>query len=161
MTTTYSAKSAAIRAARSALGPEAIPGADFHVTEAEGRWAWSEGAAPTLAQTVHVVPLGTEIRFTAKAKAELEAREKATRMSAKHRAALEAAQRGELPTPPDFSAETHKRWRPKLAAVVALAQAGDVAGLRAFEINPVSTSPKAIARYRDLAIVALEARRAH
>jgi hypothetical protein len=28
--------------------------------------------------------------------------------------------------------------------------------LRAFEINPVSSSPKAIARYRDLRILALE-----
>ena len=29
---------------------------------------------------------------------------------------------------------------------------GDVEGLNDIEINPVSTSPKAIARYRDLAI---------
>jgi hypothetical protein len=39
-----------------------------------------------------------------------------------------------------------------------LAKAGDLNGLRAFQINPVSTSPKAIARYRDLCIMALEAR---
>lgn len=70
----------------------------------------------------------------------------------------EAAQRGELPVIPDFSAETHKRFRNKLAQVAALVEAGDVAALKAFEINPVSSSPKAIARYRDLCIVALEAR---
>jgi hypothetical protein len=77
------------------------------------------------------------------------------------RAAIEAAARdGKLPEPPDFSAETHKRFRNKLASVVDLAKASDLKGLRAFEINPVSSSPKAIARYRDLCIVALEARAA-
>lgn len=74
------------------------------------------------------------------------------------RAAIEAAAReGKLPEPPDFSAETHKRFRNKLAAVVELAKAGDLKGLRKFEINQVSSSPKAIKRYRDLCIVALEA----
>ena len=74
------------------------------------------------------------------------------------RAAIEAAREGKLPEPPDFSADTHKRFRTKLASVVELAKAGDLKGLRAVEINPVSSSPKAIARYRDLCIVALEAR---
>lgn len=73
------------------------------------------------------------------------------------RAAIEVAARGgKLPEPPDFSAETHKRFRNKLASVVELAKAGDIKGLRAFEINPVSSSPKAIARYRDLCVIALE-----
>jgi hypothetical protein len=77
------------------------------------------------------------------------------------RAAIEAAAReGKLPEPPDFSAETHKRFRNKLAGVVELAEAGDLKGLRAFEINPVSSSPKAIKRYRDLCIVAIEAQAA-
>jgi hypothetical protein len=77
------------------------------------------------------------------------------------RAAVEAAAReGKLPEPPDFSAETHKRFRNKLTTVVELAKAGDLKGLRAFEINPVSSSPKAIAGYRDLSIVALEAQAA-
>ena len=77
------------------------------------------------------------------------------------RAAIEAAAReGKLPAPPDFGAETHKRFRNKLASVVELAKAGDLKGLRAFEINPVSSSPKAIARYRDLCIVAIEAQAA-
>lgn len=75
------------------------------------------------------------------------------------RAAIEAAAReGKLPGPPDFSAETHKRFRNKLQNVIDLAKAGDLKGLRAFEINPVSSSPKAIARYRDLCVIALEAR---
>jgi len=75
------------------------------------------------------------------------------------RASIEAAAReGKLPVPPDFSAETHKRFRNKLQNVIDLAKAGDLKGLRAFEINPVSSSPKAIARYRDLCVIALEAR---
>jgi hypothetical protein len=70
------------------------------------------------------------------------------------------ARAGKLPEPPDFSAETHKRFRNKLANVIELAKAGDLNGLRAFEINPVSSSPKAIKRYRDLCIMALEAQAA-
>jgi hypothetical protein len=60
---------------------------------------------------------------------------------------------------PDFSAETHKRFRNKLAHLVDLANAGDVEGLKAVTINPVSSSPKAMARYRDLCVTALEARK--
>ena len=70
-----------------------------------------------------------------------------------------SAQAGALPAAPDFSKPTHARFRAKLAKLVALAEAGDVEGLKAIEINPVSTSPKAMVRYRDLAIIAIEARR--
>lgn len=65
---------------------------------------------------------------------------------------------GVLPAAPDFSEPTHARFRAKLAKLMALAEAGDVESLKAIEINPVSTSPKAIVRYRDLAVIALEAR---
>lgn len=78
--------------------------------------------------------------------------------SGKRAVILEAAQRGELPAVPDFSAATHKPHRKKLEAVVAMVKAGDIEGLKAFEIKAVSTSPRAIARYRDLAVIALEAR---
>jgi hypothetical protein len=71
---------------------------------------------------------------------------------------MEAAKSGKLPAAPDFSAETHKRFRAKLAQIVAAAEAGDIKALRAFEINPVSSSPKAMAKYRDLAVIALESR---
>jgi hypothetical protein len=70
----------------------------------------------------------------------------------------ENAAKGLLPPMPDFSADTHKRFRGKLAEVVKLVEAGDVAALKAFPINPYSSSPKALARYRDLAVTALEAR---
>ena len=68
------------------------------------------------------------------------------------------ARQGELPPPPDFSAPTYARFRAKLAALVELAGKADPTGLRAIPINPVSSSPKALARYRDLAVLAIEAR---
>jgi hypothetical protein len=76
----------------------------------------------------------------------------------KRKAILDQAQTGALPPAPDFSKPTHARFRAKLAQIVALAEAGDIAGLQAFEINPVSSSPKAIARYRDLCVIAITAR---
>lgn len=68
------------------------------------------------------------------------------------------ARQGELPPPPDFSAPTHARFRAKLAALIELAGKADATSLRAIPINPVSSSPKALARYRDLAVLAIEAR---
>ena len=71
---------------------------------------------------------------------------------------LDQAQTGALPTAPDFSKPAHARFRVKLAQIVALAEAGDIAALQAFEINPVSSSPKAMSRYRDLCVIAITAR---
>jgi hypothetical protein len=76
----------------------------------------------------------------------------------KRQAIIDQAQTGALPQPPDFSKPTHARFRVKLAQIVALAEAGDIAGLQAFEVNPVSSSPKAMARYRDLCVIAITAR---
>ena len=76
----------------------------------------------------------------------------------KRQARLDQAQSGALLPAPDFSKPTHARFRAKLAQIVALAEAGDSAGLQAFEINPVSSSPKAMARYRDLCVIAIMAR---
>lgn len=71
--------------------------------------------------------------------------------------ALEAARKGVLPPAPDFTADTHKRFRPALLALQALIEAKDIAGLKAFPINPISTSPKALERFRNFAVIALEA----
>ena len=76
----------------------------------------------------------------------------------KRQAILDQAQTGALPTAPDFSKPTHARFRAKLAQIVVLAEVGDIASLQAFEINPVSSSPKAMARYRDLCVIAITAR---
>lgn len=69
---------------------------------------------------------------------------------------LEAARSGTLPAPPDFSAETHKNWRKKLGELTDMVAKRDVAGLREYKINPISTSPRALERYRDAAVIALE-----
>ena len=76
----------------------------------------------------------------------------------KRQAIRDQAQTGALPPPPDFSKPTHARFRAKLVQIVAFAEAGDIAGLQAFEIKPVSSSPKAMARYRDLCVIAITAR---
>lgn len=76
----------------------------------------------------------------------------------KRQTILDQAQSGVLPQAPDFSKPTHARFRTKLAQIVALAEAGDIEALQASEINPVSSSPKAIARYRDLCVIAIAAR---
>jgi len=73
-------------------------------------------------------------------------------------AILDQTQSGALPLAPDFSKPTHARFRAKLAQIVAVAEAGDIAALQGFEINPVSSSPKAMARYRDLCVIAITAR---
>ena len=87
-----------------------------------------------------------------------EPKEAVAPVTGKRQAILDQAQTGALPQPPDFSKPTHARFRTKLAQIVALAEAGDIAGLQAFEINPVSSSPKAMARYRDLCVIAITSR---
>ncbi len=96
----------------------------------------------------------------ARANAERPAR-KAPKAIGTRASMLASAQAGKLPAPPDFTAPTHARFRGKLAEVVALAKAGDVAGLAAWTPSWfIGSSTKAIMRYRDLALVALEARTA-
>lgn len=249
--TDYSARSAAIRAARATLGADRIVGVHFTITEANGRFSWapinlttgevgfpvgggnegdfdaddveaviarrgpadsdefvgaeevdpedgmtasereayeahdaaqraetpagafadtSRGPMPSDMEaaraTTDIFP-DPEAMGRAQARAEGREREEdvaelfgVSRLSGKLKEAYDAARKGTLPAQPDFSADTHKRWRPKLAEVVVLAEGGDLAGLKAYEIKPVSTSPKAIDRYRHLAVIALESRAA-
>jgi|HubBroStandDraft_6_1064221.scaffolds.fasta_scaffold149789_1 hypothetical protein len=82
------------------------------------------------------------------------------KLAGKRAAVLADAQAGKLPPPPDFSAPTHARYRDAAKALVDMAKAGDIKGLKAVVIKPYSSSPKAMAKYRDLAVIALEARRA-
>jgi len=75
----------------------------------------------------------------------------------KRAAVLAAAQAGKLPPPPDFSAPTHARYRNTAELLVDMVKAGDIKGLKAMVIPLYSSSPKALAKYRDLAVIALEA----
>ncbi len=97
----------------------------------------------------------------AKKAAGRKAKPEARASGGKRAAILAAAERGVLPAAPDFSAPTHARFRDKLHEVVVMAMAGNLAGLKKFTINPVSSSPKAIDRYRNLAVIALKARAAN
>lgn len=82
---------------------------------------------------------------------------KAAPLSKRAQVAADAAA-GKLPTAPDFSAPTHARYVKKLAEIVALVKAGDIKGLKANDVQPLSSSRAALCKYRDFAIVALEAR---
>ena len=54
-----------------------------------------------------------------------------------------------------------ERFRPKLAEVVALVEAGDADALRTYQYGGfIGSSMRAILKYRDLALIALEARTA-
>ena len=141
--TTYDKKFNAQRGAqRTGLKP-----GEFEVFKTlEGRFGWREMAIDTDGQP--------PIQITESEQATSPTSPK----PGKRKAIIEQAQAGALPAAPDFSKPTHARFRAKLAKLVALAEAGDVEGLKAIEINPVSTSPKAMARYRDLALLALQAR---
>jgi hypothetical protein len=129
--------------------------------------------ASTEAETIREATLSDQEQEFQKQTERMSARSQAVRIAAaspraraerkaanvgKRAAIVAAAQAGALPTAPDFSAATHARFRGKLAELVKLAEAGDIEGLRAYAIKPVSTSPKALDRYRNLCVIALEAR---
>ncbi|RVP20773.1 hypothetical protein [Sinorhizobium meliloti] len=69
------------------------------------------------------------------------------------------AEAGIIPAKPDFSAPTHARFRKKLDEIAALVEKGDIKALKAYPINPVSSSPNAMDKYRNLAVIALKAQR--
>lgn len=145
----FSKRFNAQRAAKAALkNPKAAEGVHFTTKQSGDVWTFS---------LIKVEPPKAQkpAKVANPAKATTAAPEKP---AGGKRAAVEAAAReGKLPTPPDFSAPTHARYRNKLSEVIALVKARDVKALKAFEINPISTSPKAIDRYRNLAVIALEA----
>lgn len=168
---TYSKKFNAQRAARAELGDDAIEGLDYRAVKGAGGWTWELGRKAEPAKPENFDPATGSEATDAEAEAAegdaayncpppmAEVHSAPDRPNGKRAAIEEAARRGELPEPPDFSAETHKRFRNKLASLVDLAKSGDLDGLKAMVINPVSSSPKALARYRDLCVIALEARR--
>jgi hypothetical protein len=82
-------------------------------------------------------------------------------MSIKTAAKFIAAATGELPEPPDLSApSTSPSDRKELALLVEMAKAGDCEGLRAYGIRPYYTGAIKLDRYRQCAVIAIEARRA-
>lgn len=134
--------------------------------EGEGPDFEIEGAVDPLTGAVGAAPLAAAkptraARKQEKAQEAAPAEAPADGAPRKRKAQAEAeaaADRGELPEPPDFTANTHAPYRKKLDKLVDMAKAGDAAGLRGFEIKPTSTSPRALIRYRDLAVRAIEAK---
>jgi hypothetical protein len=149
MQKTYSSKFNAQRAAeRAGIAPDRI-----EVENTPDGFIWREKPAATAPAPAPAPRAKGRRPATAKPAAEPKRRRRTSYEE------LEAdARAGKLPEAPDFSAATHARFRNKLARLVELAATGDVAGLRAVEINPVSSSPRAMARYRDLCVMAIEAR---
>jgi hypothetical protein len=74
--------------------------------------------------------------------------------------AAEKAAAGSIPPKPDFSAPTHARFLPIMDQITAACSAKDLKALKAIEINAISSTPKAMARYRDLCAAALTAKAA-
>jgi hypothetical protein len=148
MQKTYSSKFNAQRAAeRAGIAPDRI-----EVEKTPDGFIWREKPAATAPAPAPAPRAKGRRPATAKPAAEPKRRRRTSYEE------LEAdARAGKLPEAPDFSAATHARFRNKLARLVELAATGDVAGLRAVEINPVSSSPRAMARYRDLCVMAIEA----
>jgi hypothetical protein len=156
---TYAKRFNAQRAARKLLGEAAREGEAFRTFKApNGEWDFKTltTTAPAAPGSASAAPEPEEAGEALPQPVALTTRAAAS--TSKRAAIEEAARGGTLPTPPDFSAATHARFRTKLAKLIAMAEAGDAEGLKAVAINPVSTSPRAMARYRDLAVMAIEAR---
>lgn len=73
--------------------------------------------------------------------------------------ARDKAAKGTIPAAPDFSANTHRSYRGALGEVEKLVKARDLAGLQAYRVKGTSTSPNAIKRYREIAIIALKVKK--
>lgn len=76
------------------------------------------------------------------------------------RDAEDRARNGVIPRPPDFSAATHRGYRARLRRLVELVKAGDVRALKRESFRSNATSPRALGKYRDLAVLAMQTRRA-
>ena len=151
MTKTFSKRFNAQRAARAELkNPNAKEGVDF-----------TTGKNATGDYTFKITPKPPTKPAVTKPAPETKAAAPAKPKAVGKRAQIEAdAAAGKLPTPPDFSAETHARFRKRLGEIVAFVRAGDVKALKADTTEPKSSSRVALCRYRDLAVIALEAQRA-
>lgn len=80
----------------------------------------------------------------------------------------ERAERGILPDPPDFRANTHRGFHKRLLDLINLTIVSDIDGLEKYEMyetsaktNMTSTSPIAMDQYRNLCVISLRYRAAH
>lgn len=77
----------------------------------------------------------------------------------RHAEAFASAELGKLPEAPKFPAKAaYKPFVAKLGELQGFVKAGDIAGLKSYPLNPSSTSRKKLDRYRNLAIISLQAK---
>lgn len=143
----YPNKTRAAEARRLVAAKMAVPTA---LTKPTRKRAAPKGQHPAI-KAVTFTPTGK----TAEELAVIQARTDTT--IGKRAKAVADAQQGIVPTPPDFTADTHRRYRAQRLHIIALVDARDVGALRAEAIKTTGSSGKALDRYRQLAIVALEA----
>ena len=122
------------------------------------RWARPDAAAPATARAKRAAaPFNDEPALTMMGfkrgvpvppTAVPEPSEKMPGMSRANAALYMAAAAGQMPTPPDFSKPSYAPDRKRLAELVAMAEAGDAAGLRAYGIRVSHTGAQELDRFR-------------
>ena len=155
-----SAEKAVAPALTSAATPAApdeggIPAA-FKIPQAERAAAWTANPPKAKQAEQQENDMARKTSATTKASARKPVKEGA-RNRYDWNAAEELAAKGKVPPALDFSAPTHARFRDALAEVIKAAKAKDAQALKTIKINPVSSSPKALDRYRKLCVKAVSA----
>lgn len=116
-------------------------------------------AAKAKKKTAKTAPKKTAAAKPAKKAAAAAARTPVDRARYPWKEAAEKAAAGTLPKQPDFSAPTHARFMPILDQIKeALKSDNPVPALKKIEIDPVSSTPIAMNKYRDLCVTALQAK---
>lgn len=151
-----------------------------HKTQAAARIVLADLKARPDFEQIRVVPAGDVAGFRLEVKQQKAGKKpanatrtaQATKKSAKkakaeepkaprrgrHADEVEAALKGKLPAAPDFSSPSRERYRGRLKGITDLVKAKDIAGLKALQINPVDSANKIMGRFRDHAVIALEAK---
>lgn len=160
---TYTERKNAVRAAKVAMIKAGVKGplSDVHfkiVDLDDGLFGWERIDLETGARSFSPKDGVEKVDVAALPPAKALKPPKADKPLGKRAEALAAASRGKMPAAPDFSKPTHKAYRKKLDEVVALVKAKDVAALKAVAIRTSGSSGKALDRFRQMAVAALEAR---
>lgn len=168
------------RQAKSALGPGAQEGVDFTTSKnADGLWEWikaniAPAAVEKPADQLADDPISNRIREGAAKRREKRAAREAKPKPAKaaeatraavdpdrtlgKRAQAEADARAGIMPDKMTLLPADKRYQKFVDALHDMADKGDAAGLRAYEIKTYSSTPKRMAKWRDLAVLAIEAK---
>lgn len=140
-------------ATRKAAMPAATPEIETMATKtAKKATAAKKGKAQPKSGAKRQAKAASKKSATAKARTPVAAGERARY---DWKAAEEKALAGNIPPKPDFSAPTHARFLPIMEEIGKACAAKDLKALKAIEINPISSTPKAMDRYRGLCVKAL------